>query len=312
MTAAPRSVAIIHHQRTPRTARDAYLVSHLARLWRERLDITAHHLTGTSDLVPADLAFVHVDLSVVPSAYARLARRFPRALNVAVRDIRKRRFSELVVKRPSTHRGAVIVKTNLNGGGSPERWLASRVPRLTRRGLRQLWRILGWSPRIERITSAHRYEIYPSADGVPLGIYLDPRFIVERFVPERLGRWYCHRRYYFLGTAEVNQLWLGSKPICAGDVAGVSDDAVIDGVAVPPELRAFRRRFALDYGKIDYVFGDDGRAIVLDVNKTPWGTCRDPAHQIWLDRLCDDLHSGILQRSEALSKGAPVLRANHG
>lgn len=77
---------------------------------------------------------------------------------------------------------------------------------------------------------------YPSATLVPAAIYLDPRLIVEQFVPERRGQWYCHRRYYFLAEAEVNQVWIGTKAICAND----EDGDVVEDAPIPAQLRDFR------------------------------------------------------------------------
>lgn len=285
------SVAIVHHEHTPRDYQDGYLVSLLARYW-EHQGIEIHHLYGAADFVPADIAVLHVDLSVVPPVYADLARQYPVALNGAVLDIRKRRFSTLAVSDRTACEGPVIVKTDLNSAGVPERIIQcarDRVqPRIARQSSCELAQKAAPAAAADRITSPSRYELYPTSAHVPEEIYQDPRLIVERFVPERRGQWYCHRRYFFLGEAEVNQLWLGTQPICANDEDGVAEDAPI-----PPALRDFRRGFGIDYGKIDYVLGKDGEVIVVDVNKTPAGACRNPAHIPWLRQLCRDLRHGI-------------------
>jgi hypothetical protein len=285
---APVSVVIIHHDYAPREHEEGYLLSILARQW-ERECIEVHHLYGTSKFVPADLAILHVDLSVVPARYADFARRYPVFVNAGVLDIRKRRFSTLALDASGSHAGAVIVKTNLNAGGAPERLIRQRTaPRpvaLTRRALGRLSRLLGLS---SGIVGSSTYKVYRTAADAPARYYRDPRLIVEKFVPERRGRHYCHRRYYFLGEAEVNQVWLGTRPICVNDEDGVAED-----VPVRPELREFRRRFAIEYGKIDYVLGPSDEVVVFDMNKTPWGACSDPDDQPWLDHLCQGLRTGI-------------------
>jgi|GEM_PF-5502585 len=257
--------------------------------------IEVHHLRGTKEFVPADLAILHVDLSVVPQAYASFAARYPKVLNGTVLDIRKRSFSKLFLQSPEDHHGPVIVKSNLNAGGWPERiHRPPGEPQLVSFVMRVLARACGRLPFSSpgaRIFEPSQYEVYPSANLVPSRIYQDSRLIVEKFVPERRGRRYCHRRYYFLGDTEVNQVWLGSHPICANDEDGSDEDA--QEVPIPQELRDFRRRMEIDFGKIDYVLGRKGEPIVFDVNKTPFGFCQKPADRPWLHKLCGDLQGGI-------------------
>lgn len=310
------SVAIIHHEQSPRKHQDDYLLSFIARRW-EAAGVEVRHVYGTATFVPADVAILHVDLSVVPPAYAALAKRYPHALNADVADIRKRSFSTLVVDGPNELRDAVIVKTDHNAQGLPERRVRnSAVPAIVRAVRRTAWRggvRLGWASHADRISAG--YEIYPAAAAVPIEIYRDPALIVERFVPERRGSLYCHRRYYFLADAEVNQLWLGTKPICVNDVDGVQD---VEEAPVPPELRAFRDRLGIQFGKIDYVLGDAGEAIIFDVNKTPGGVCRNPEHEPWLLQLCNDLEAGLAKvfagsrDSHRMASGVPHLTNRDG
>src|SRR5262245_4443148 len=126
MESLPVSLAIIHHKHESEKRQKGYLLSLLAYLW-EQQGIKVHHLYGTADFIRADVAFLHVNLSVVPHAYASFARRYPVALNAAVLDIRKRSFSTLALSNPAAYQGEVIVKTDLNSGGSPER----RIRRMT-------------------------------------------------------------------------------------------------------------------------------------------------------------------------------------
>jgi hypothetical protein len=299
------SVAILHHHRAPRRHQENYLLSFVAERWRRRHAIDVRHVYGVSYDTPADLAILHVDLSVVPTAYADLARRYPVALNAGVTDIRKRAVSALLLADPADFDGPVIVKTDLNAGGAPERkvgeYTMPPVFRKLRRQLRKASLRLGRASHAEQI--AARYRVYPTAAEVPDAIYSDPALVVEKFVPERCGRFYCQRRYYFLGDAEVNQLWLGTAPICFNDIDGVEH---VEEAPVPPDIRAFRRRFGIDFGKIDYVLGEKGEAIVLDVNKTPSGACRNPAHRPWLHRLCETLETGL---SSVRESGQPLASA---
>jgi hypothetical protein len=47
------------------------------------------NLFGVKNFVPADLVFVHVDLSCVPQAYQDFAGRYPRQINMGAVDINK-------------------------------------------------------------------------------------------------------------------------------------------------------------------------------------------------------------------------------
>jgi len=290
MTTSP-SVAIIHHERSPVEREAYYLVSMLARRWIDD-GIAVRHLYGTAELVPADVAILHVDLSVVPREYAEFARRYPTVLNAGALDIRKRSFSTLAIGAADSFRGAAIVKTDLNSGGGPERLIRDRTDsamvRFTRRALARMARSLRIAPPHDHIVDPLKYEIFETGADVPRAYFRDPMLIVERFVPERRNGHYCHRRYYFFGDAEVNQLWLGELPVCALD-----DDGIVEDAPVPEELRRFRDRFGIEFGKIDYALGESGEIIVFDVNKTPWGTCADPDDEPWLEDLCDRLVQGI-------------------
>ena len=88
--------------------------------WRED-GHTVIYLFGTRRLIPADLIFVHVNLSVVPDAYLEFASRYPIVINGRIRDIRKS-TTEPAATRRSLGR-PVIVKSDLNHGGEPERTL---------------------------------------------------------------------------------------------------------------------------------------------------------------------------------------------
>lgn len=239
---------------------------------------------------------LHVDLSVVPRKFARTASRFPVAINADILDIRKRSFSTLAVTESTDYRGPVIVKTNLNAGGIPERRLKRRTKGDLKGRILRVARSFanagGTPPHVDRICSPETYEVYPSPSLVPREIYRDRNMIVERFVPERRGDTYHHRRYYFLGEAEVNQVWVGTSPICARDSDGWPEDAPLPG-----ELRTFRRRLGIDFGKIDYVISPQGDVVVLDVNKTPWGFCPDPLDLPWLEDLSERLYRGIFDLS---------------
>src|SRR5262245_35758307 len=87
--------------------------------WRPAgVDVVVHQ--GLRNAPEADLAILHVDLTVTPPEYLELGARYPRCLNLAVTDISKRRISRNLVTRDDDYDGPVMVKTDRNYGGRPE------------------------------------------------------------------------------------------------------------------------------------------------------------------------------------------------
>src|SRR5262249_13089371 len=158
---------------------------------------------------------------VVPQDYLNFAAHYPIVINGRVQDIRKRVVSNNLVTDVHQHDGPVIVKTDLNCGGLPEEWhRAARLPlwcRICRKVSKYAWDYLPGAWKSIRITGLVKYKVYEHPALVPRAVFRAPSFFVERFLQERRGIFFCHRRYYFLGNQEVNQLWLGRSPICAND-----------------------------------------------------------------------------------------------
>ena len=135
----PRRIAVLFHRKDRGRKIASYVVHDLAECWRR----AGHHvayLFGTDRMEPADLLLVHVDLSVVPDEYLAFAARYPIVLNGLVKDIRKSAFSTARLDASDDWDGPVIVKTDLNNAGRPER--VNREPVWLRRRLRLLkaWR----------------------------------------------------------------------------------------------------------------------------------------------------------------------------
>jgi hypothetical protein len=217
-------------------------------------------LRGVGERVSADLAILHVDLTVVPREYIEFMREYPLAINAAVADISKRRISCNVVTRGDGYDGPVIVKTNLNFGGKPEGDVACKTS-LVRKYIRGVRRRLPWSWRSE--IGAWDYPIFDSVAQLPRAVWYNPALVVERFLPERQDGLYCTRSWIFLGDAERNVLMYAKQPIIKSRVA-----VRIEPAAVPDELRQIRRNLGFDYGKFDYAIVD-GRVVLYDANKTP-------------------------------------------
>lgn len=252
----------MHERDSPRVNR-RYIVTLLADKWRAD-GHEVFHLYGTARFVPADLVIVHVDLSIVPQSYLDFAARYPVAVNGRVRDIRKSTYSrELLLTAESHWNGAVIVKSDLNYGGLPER------RRLDAPGDGVLLR--AFRPALSRLgvtlpSSAHRgpdaYRIYERLQDVPAATFGDPAVVVQKFVAERDGDDYCVRHFSFLGDRMSFVRLRARSPIVNG-----TNSAPIERVGPEPELMALRERLGFDYGKFDYVVSE-GRPILLDANKT--------------------------------------------
>jgi len=207
--------------------------------------------TGRADRVPAgDLLIVHVDSSVVPPEYLAVAARFPAAINAKVGDITKRSVSTLLVGPGSDWGGKVIIKSNLNYQGKPERHqnrtAAWRLARPPHPGLR----VFG------------HYEICRSISDVPASVWGDPGAVVEKFVSEETEQGYVARTYLFCGTSERCSRNVSASPIVKGN-----DIFHSEPTDVPDSIRAIRHRLGFDYGKFDFVMVD-GQAVLFDANKT--------------------------------------------
>jgi hypothetical protein len=129
-----------------------YAIANLADIWRKS-GLQVVMLFGTKKYVPADLAIVHVNLSVVPEDYLAFARRYPAVLNGHVRDIRKSAISQNLLLPDSLYEGPVIVKTDLNSAGMPERSLRF-ANRFLRRGVRSLEKRFSRDPLLSQADSS--------------------------------------------------------------------------------------------------------------------------------------------------------------
>jgi hypothetical protein len=229
-----------------------FLLRSLASVWTR----AGHRVTVAEGAGPSpmgDIAILHVDLSHVPGAYARVAKRYGRVINGRVTDIRKRLVSTNLLDRGDAWSGPVIVKTDLNCGGLPE----ARLHRIaTRRG----------DARAASRTPFHirgAYDVLPSLRDVPKAVWNNPDLVVERFLPEEDERGYWLRNWVFFGERERCMRALSASRIVKGAKILARERA-----PVPKELRTERERLGFDYGKFDFVVRD-GKPILLDANRTP-------------------------------------------
>jgi hypothetical protein len=204
---------------------------------------------GCEELPDGDLAFLHVNLSVVPEAYMKAARRYSLTINANARDIRKRSVSRNLIDKNDGWSGPVIVKSNLNCNGIPE--------------FAAIWKPRGRLPIPgEAVFKPVGYQVLDHPGLVPEYVWTNPEAVVERFLPEKDSSGYYLRTWIFLGERECSRRFLAAKPIIKG-----KDYLAAAPCDVPEFLRSERERLSMDYGKFDFVI-HEGKAILLDANKT--------------------------------------------
>jgi hypothetical protein len=258
------SIAILTHQGDAFFESTNYLVHPLAKKWGA-MDLHVSMLRGTRSGVPADVLLPHIDMTIVPFNYHAFMQRYPRVINRRVLDISKSTISANLVRPGNPYAGPVIVKTDRNYGGMPER-------RMTHHGWRSLLRNvwdratpLGGSAAWEAIEwlDSGSYPVFPSLRDVPPQVFENSRLVVEKFLPEMDGDKYCVRYCYALGSREFTLLLKSRTPAVKG--SGVE---AWEEVEAPSAVRHLRSDLGLDYGKIDYVL-QEGSVVLLDVNRTP-------------------------------------------
>lgn len=264
-------VVLVHRQEAFTDAE--YFLGPIAELWQE----AGHRITvlsGPDKFIEADVAILHVNLTVVPGDHLEFVRRYPRVINGGVADISKRLICAHPVAKGDGYDGPVIVKTDRNYGGLNEALLAGKGSAIVkyREAIR---RRMHWTVRSE-ISSLH-YPIFQSTKEVPWPVWHNPDLIVERFQPEMRGEMYCLRSWVFLGDRENSALFTAQQPIIK---AGKYIERL--PADVPDEIRQIRKELKFDFGKFDYVLVN-GRVVLYDVNRTP--TIGKVPRDVYLPRL---------------------------
>ena len=254
------SIAVLFHEN--QESPEGTAIHGIADIWRES-GMSVTYLRGTSRFVPADVLLVHVNLSVVPKRYLRFADRYPVVINRHITDIRKSSFSESLLQADSAWDGQVIVKSDLNYSGAPEKnsgrnWLEAKSA-LVRRLRAAIERRI---PSAMPFTDTDDYTIFDSKADVPAAYFSSRQVVVEKFLPETAGTDYAIRMYLFLGDNGFCVRLTSPDPIIK-----VGNSTHIEQVEPHPSVHEWQRRYRIDYGKFDYVVRD-GNAILLDINKT--------------------------------------------
>lgn len=174
-------------------------------------------------------------------------RQYPVVLNRATVDISKRAISDHLVGPDDPYRGPVIVKANRNCGGWREAELAQR----------------GLLPKNFAMV-VPEYRVYDSIAAVPPEIWRNRDVVVEKFLCERQGDFWCLRTWVFLGDRETNSISFAEEAIVKQ--RGVVRRESVE--EVPDDLRRKREELGFDFGKFDYGIVD-GEVILYDANRTP-------------------------------------------
>jgi hypothetical protein len=254
-----KKIAILFHENEKRL-KPGYVISRFADIWREEGNEVIF-LFGTQQFVPADLILVHVNLSVVPDEYLEFAEQYPIVLNGEIKDIRKSTFSKNLVKPDDHYAGKVIVKSNFNFAGRPERKLpySSSVKRF----LRPLFsRFYCKTTRTPYFKSSCDYRVYDHYRLVPKRYFKNPNLVVERFLPEMENGFYVVRNFHFLGDRMTTNKLASKHPIVKGATYIKNEN-----VEPHPQIIELRKALKCDYGKFDYVV-HNGEVVLLDINKT--------------------------------------------
>lgn len=281
-----RSVGILLHHGRRDSEQTNYRLWALVANWKAR-GLRVDLLYGVGRPCEAELLVPHVDLSYLPHDYWAFIQSHPRVVNRRVRDIRKTAFSTLRVGRDDPWPGPVIVKTAGNCGGFADDWFATGRRTLASRVRTRLARY----PVLERRSlrwarSLGRYHVFESLRAVPGGAFRNPHLIVERFIPERCQEGYVIRMHTVFGDRWLGRLLVGPDPL----VKDRNSRLIESPGPPPPEIRQWRDRLGLDYGKLDYVV-HEGRPVLLDVNTTP--TVTGNVHAEHHTRAAADLADGL-------------------
>ena len=294
MATNARRVLVLLHAAPAGALTPSYRLWHLVETWRHAGHEVVLH-AGTAPLPdprPFDLVVPHIDATLRPPRYAAWLHARPRVINRACVDLSKREVSDAHLAGNSAYDGPMLVKTQANYGGVPERRLLGR-PHSTRDVPRD-WGRVTWLPPM-------RYLLVASRDALPPGIEGNPALSLERFVPERSGESYAVRTWTFAGEAESCVRHVSGDAIVKPSASGPPPQAC----AVPDHVRQARSRLGLDYGKIDFVLAQ-GRPWVLDATATPGLRDGAGAKQ---GAVNDALAAGLLALGHGGARGAPATDA---
>ncbi|NBC03826.1 MAG: hypothetical protein GVY20_09005 [Bacteroidetes bacterium] len=256
-----KRIAILLFEEDNQKTLKQHLISLLAEYWRE----DGHeviYLFGTDRFVPADLLFLHVDLSIVPDEYLEFAERYPVVINGKIKDIRKSTYGTHLLNQEDNWDGQVIVKSDYNCAGIPERTRGGFLGKVHDKVLKTIHRFNNKKSPLA-IRTALDYKVYNHLSDVPRLYFYHPGLVVQKFLPEIDDGHYCIHTLFFLGDQLSCARLKGDHPI-------VKDHTITDldrNIEPHTDILSLREKLQFDYGKFDYVIYE-GEAVLLDANKT--------------------------------------------
>lgn len=272
-----------------------FFLSDIAGVWRDR-GFGVRVLRGLPGpgFQRSGVCVLHVDLTRVPPEHAAFAAGYALAVNGRFLDNSKRVVSRQLVERADAYDGPVIVKTDLNYGGSPESvrrraeasWLDRRVAGAREHGP-WVWR---------SSIPPEAYRVFDRKRDVPRAVWLNRHLVVERAAFERFDGLYWIRSWMFLGDRGFVR-FQGAKErvIKARRVVERRDFAEGEPGVLPDAVRVRRAELGMDFGKIDYIVSGS-TVLVIDANRTPISRATDPAQRrAMAERVADGL--GVLEGS---------------
>ncbi len=258
-----RKIVVLLHENTSRYRLRRYMVHYLAQIWQQD-GHTVEFVFGTKTYVPADICIVHVDLSVVPEKYIDYANRYPLALNGKIRDIRKSVISQNLVNRDSLYQGPVLVKSDLNYAGWPEKVYAyGAIPNLAEKVARK------FGFKTNEFSTQYDYKYYHNIDAVPDEVFNNRDLVVEKYFEEMCEDLYCVNFLKFFGDA-----YQCVKVFSHQRVVTDACEVKREDIEPHPQIIDIRNEIGIDFGKLDYCVVDN-QVKLIDVNKTSGVTRRN-------------------------------------
>lgn len=264
--------------------REAWTIRSLEQAW-ENAGACIRQYSNLSKPPPkVDIWFCHLDSTRMPEGYRKFIDAQPRVVNGELKDIRKTSFSEqLIDSKESSYKGQVIVKSDYNCGGIGDMRMVKGPPGVARYLPATLRRwMMGIPSGFKPIES---YIVYDMVKAVPDECFSDEYTVVEKFLPEKVGRNFALRMMFKLGECVVTY-----RIISSDKVVKHSNLVSIEQIDTDSRVVDWARLHCVDFGKIDYVICD-GKLVVYDVNRTPGsGRVSDENRQA----VANCLASGIL------------------
>ncbi|MEM8749161.1 MAG: hypothetical protein AAGF28_02590 [Pseudomonadota bacterium] len=235
--------------------RSYYAIDAMRDRWLDK----GHLVIVGRDFAPeADVCVLHRDRTVLTKDDIPPAPEGVPVINDSILDISKRRISTNLLSPASDWSGKVIIKTNHNAFGNPEkRDNRGLYGRLRRHFARFSWRSARMLPK-------GLYPILNTLGDVPDWVWRSDELVVEKFLPEMDGDLFCLRGWLFLGNKGYCYRLFATHPLVK--VGSMVRYEYLE--TVPDELQAIRTKLQFDFGKFDFVMRE-GQLILLDANKTP-------------------------------------------